>query len=139
MFDRKCLCPKYPFLKIVKSLELSSPWTTSLLLEQNFRVCTGEKYKVYLSGGPVQATLLKKDDNAEYFVAAIAFGQGDDLEHYYWYNQVLLAVLCRQNNSIRLVHKVKLHNEGEYMHRVENIEPQITQQSAGGIAHLSLF
>ena len=101
------------------------PWTKSLLLEQNFRVCTGEKYKVYLSGGPVQATLIKKVGNAEFFVAAIAFGQGDDLEHYYWYNQILLAVLCRRGSTMKLVHKIKLPNEGEYMHRVEKIEPKL--------------
>ncbi len=101
------------------------PWCKSLVLEQNFKVCTGDKYKVCLSGGPVKATLLKKTDDAEYFVAAIAFGQGEDLEHYYWYNQVLLAVLCRKAGTLKLIHKTKLPNEGEYMHRVEDVKPLV--------------
>jgi len=98
------------------------PWCESIVREQNFRVCTGPKYKVYLSGGPIEASLLQKDGGTEWFVAAVAFGQGDDIEHYYWYNQVLVAVIERRGGQSKLIFKTKLPNEGEYMSRVERVK-----------------
>ena len=104
-------------------IEAIFPWCISLDLEQNFRVCTGEKYQVYLSGGPVQASFLKDTSQGQLFAAAIAFGQGEDLEHYYWYNQVLLAlILKRHSGKLELIQKKKLPNEGEYMHRVYSVK-----------------